>query len=917
MLLGRERELATIGACAVAAAATTIAAGVPVGASARSTAARVIEIVGPTGIGKTALLDDACRQLDERGFRVIRHATTAPERSLPWSTLVAMLEQFEPVLHDALGDAARQHLAAVLAPTPTSQPRPHGVAVAMRELIATAADTPPVALVVDDAQWADAPSAGVLAFVARSLDRHRAVMLLARRSGEPAAIEPSSATAASWNRIELGGLSVDAAAELVRVTTGGRLPRPLLLDLHERSGGHPQFVIEMARELATGVDRQHALRPRVASDAPIALIAALPEATIGVLEHAALSARPTLRSLAAVEFDADVIAALEPAEHAGLVQLVPSDDELLVRFTPPAVAAAVEQRMSTARRHAVNARLADHAPDPIQRAVHLAAARSAPDARVAADLDAGSDLALRRGDARTAIRLAEAAVAATPTGNADERRERLLALAHAQGHGGMINDVLATLDRVEVEPRSDDAARIATVRAPALAELVGLDTAAEFIEDVSTWIAGPWRAIVFRQLAALNRMRDLRLGAATAERVLAAARADGSAEWIATATLAAAAGQAAIGEAVDVDAAIDVADTTPLEGGVVNELIHLLWYTGHPRGVEWTERAIDAATAAGDAVLELNAQLFQANMLVPRGDWQRAEDRVWQVLRHGYPDASERALLGFLLAATGRTEQARTVWGEIVSAELTRGRTNVVMVQAWKAMGAWAIGADDAADQLQHADVLARSIGLHAPRVIAFRRDLVEALIAAGRRDEAHAALERMRADADRNLLANAAADADAAEALLVADDGDDDRAAQLIAQAVKTHDHAGERYELARSLLSAGRLARRAGRRLDARRDLEAAVELFTSFGAQPWTARCHAELQRIGGRPRRSTALTDTERAIAEHAAAGKSNAEIAAEMFVSVRTVESNLSRAYRKLGVRSRVQLAAGMREDIAG
>ena len=228
-------------------------------------------------------------------------------------------------------------------------------------------------------------------------------------------------------------------------------------------------------------------------------------------------------------------------------------------------------------------------------------------------------------------------------------------------------------------------------------------------------------------------------------------------------------------------------------------------------------------------------------MLVPRGDWQRAEDRVWQVLRHGYPDASERALLGFLLAATGRTEQARTVWGEIVSAELTRGRTNVVMVQAWKAMGAWAIGADDAADQLQHADVLARSIGLHAPRVIAFRRDLVEALIAAGRRDEAHAALERMRADADRNLLANAAADADAAEALLVADDGDDDRAAQLIAQAVKTHDHAGERYELARSLLSAGRLARRAGRRLDARRDLEAAVELFTSFGAT-WTARCHA---------------------------------------------------------------------------
>ncbi|HRK48294.1 MAG TPA: hypothetical protein PK324_21880, partial [Nocardioides sp.] len=101
---------------------------------------------------------------------------------------------------------------------------------------------------------------------------------------------------------------------------------------------------------------------------------------------------------------------------------------------------------------------------------------------------------------------------------------------------------------------------------------------------------------------------------------------------------------------------------------------------------------VDAATTAGDATFELNAQLFQANLLVPRGEWQRAEQTVWQTLQHGYPDASERALLGFLLAATGRTEQAIGVWDEIVSAELWRGRTNVAQVQTWRAIGAWAIG---------------------------------------------------------------------------------------------------------------------------------------------------------------------------------------------------------------------------------
>lgn len=698
--------------------------------------------------------------------------------------------------------------------------------------------------------------------------------------------------------------------------TGKRLHRALLLELHERSGGHPQFAIEMATELLAGADRQHALRRRVVSDALAAPLAALPERTLAALEYAALPAVPAVPVLVAATGDKHVIAALEPAENAGLLRIVPYRGELVVQFDPPVVS-AIERQMSTARRQARHARLADVVAEPIQRAVHLAAAASGLDERIAADIESGAALALRRGDPVMAARLGEVAVTVTPPDDRPGVQRRLLALAEAQARARMAADVLATLDQVEVARRSADAGRVALMRLPALAEIHGLDVARAAADEASGWIDGPLRAELFRLLVGLDRLRDLRLSAATAARSLDAAHADGSPSWIATATVAEMAGRAAVGQAVDIDAAIAVASSPAADGHTRNELVHLLWYTGDPRGVEWTERVIAIAAAAGDAAYEFNAQMIQANLLIPRGDWPRAEEAVWRALRHGYPDATERALLGFLSAATGRTERAAAIWDELVSAESTRGRTNTIQVEVWRATAAWASGSADAADRLLRVDELAQSIGFAAPRAIAFRRDAVEALVAAGRHDDAHAVAARMRADAARNGLANATADADAAEAVLVAVDGDDDRAGELIAAAIKVHDQCGERYELARSLLTSGRLARRAGRRADARRDLHAAVELFESFDATPWVRRAADELQWIGGRSRSATALTETERLIAGHAAAGKTNTEIAAEVFVAVRTVEANLSRVYRKLGIRSRAQLADALRRVTAG
>ena len=115
--------------------------------------------------------------------------------------------------------------------------------------------------------------------------------------------------------------------------------------------------------------------------------------------------------------------------------------------------------------------------------------------------------------------------------------------------------------------------------------------------------------------------------------------------------------------------------------------------------------------------------------------------------------------------------------------------------------------------------------------------------------------------------------------------------------------------FERARTLYGRGQAHRRAGHRRDARTDLEAASAIFTELGAKAWLNLATLELGRIGGRPPTGSALTTSERRVAERAAAGQSNRDIAAALMISIRTVESQLSAVYRKLDVRSRTQLAA--------
>jgi DNA-binding CsgD family transcriptional regulator len=194
-----------------------------------------------------------------------------------------------------------------------------------------------------------------------------------------------------------------------------------------------------------------------------------------------------------------------------------------------------------------------------------------------------------------------------------------------------------------------------------------------------------------------------------------------------------------------------------------------------------------------------------------------------------------------------------------------------------------------------------------------FPADLAESLIAVGRYDEAEPIVMWL-AERGRDLGGGRHIGAAArCRGLLLATDGSISAALEQLERAVEAHRPLGIPLELGRTLLVQGRIARRAKRKREARRILEEAVEIFDQLPAPLWAAKARAELTRIGGRRPGGSRLTPTEERIARLAAGGRTNQEIADALFVSVRTIESHLSHAYPKLGVRSRTELAAALDE----
>jgi len=292
--------------------------------------------------------------------------------------------------------------------------------------------------------------------------------------------------------------------------------------------------------------------------------------------------------------------------------------------------------------------------------------------------------------------------------------------------------------------------------------------------------------------------------------------------------------------------------------------------------VRLCNEGIELARQTGREMGESLCRMVLAEVDAYRGEAERSRSEIPELLRAasgvGYAGATHRLTraLASLELACGDAAAARRL-----IAPLFAGVTELDEVLAQLA-GSVAVEALLDSGDLPGADRLTTLLGEHAAAADGATRQLAERC---------------------RGLLFAAA--------------GDLERAIEVLEHAAVTPDppQCVTPFELARTLLALGTVQRRAQRKRDARETLELAAGIFALLGARLWEARTHAELRRIGGRSSSSGELSETERRIVELVVAGRRNRDVAAELSLSPNTVSWNLSKIYRKLGVRSRTELAA--------
>ncbi|MFE2141523.1 ATP-binding protein [Streptomyces sp. NPDC059456] len=872
-------------------------------ADARRGASGVLLLHGEAGIGKTALLDHAAERA--HGVRVLRVEGIESEMEMAFGGLHQL---FLPVMDlvDALPVPQAAALRSVFGLSGDGVRDRFGIGLAVLTLLSEAAADGPLLCLVDDAQWLDQPSVDMLAFAARRLRAEGVVMLFAVRDGAPGAVVKG------LPRMPVDGLDRAAAAELVP-----DLPPYVVDRVIEEARGNPLALIELSAAL-TPAQRAGRLGPSALPDAAAGLpsrlqdgfreqIRRLPEAARTVLLVAAADdtgdltvvLRASGRLGAAVED-------LEPAERAGFVLL---SGEVL-RFRHPLVRYAAYQGAPLVRRIAVHralARALGEAGHAHRRAWHLAAASTGPDEGVAEELERVAEWA----DSRQAMASASAAYerAAQLTADPRARARRLVSAAQRAADAGQDERCGALADRVP-QPLDDpgvaaDFARARAVvelgfRRPATAARILVDSAdltgAERPEMVASLLTDAVHAAFCAGDAALIEEVALRSpalpvlavpaglfggdvpGGLAAARALADAPADGVMDRLMTGIYLQVTG--AHREAREAAAGVVAHCRDQGVGGWLPTALHLLVRT------ELSLGHLDEASARAVEAL----RLAESHDLAHRA-------------------AHLRAALAMPAAVRGEEERVRELTGEALEYTRPRGVGRGTADALW-ARGVLELGlgrADAALEQLE----AARAEVVHPLLCLPLLPDLIEAAVRAGRPERASEAARLLGEWATALGEDSLAAPARRCLALT----GPDGEAEGHFLAALALHE-GGSDHDRARTALLYGEWLRRLRRQIDARDPLRAALDGFERLGARPWADRARTELAAAGGQTGLTApedgpigVLSPQEREVVRLAAAGASNREIGARLFLSPRTVGHHLYRAFPKLGVSSRTELSA--------
>jgi DNA-binding NarL/FixJ family response regulator len=890
-----------------------------------------VVIEGEAGIGKTTLWLQGVRRAAERGIRVLHAQPAESEQKLSYVALADLVVEAFDEVGPALPQVQHRALAgALIRDNAGDGTSARTTATAFVGVLAACAEKGAVLLAVDDVQWLDSASAQTLAFALRRLPPKVGVLLAHRvEAGQDLPLGLARALPESTLlRIAPRPLSLAALHHLVKSRLGASLPRPLLARLADASGGNPFYALEMARALARRGHLEPAQPlpvPRNLEELVVSRIATLSAPARQLALAAAATSQPTLSVLAAaLHPDADFGAALLEAEEA---EVLTSDDER-IRFQHPLLASVIYGSASAERRRQLHKRLALVVSDPEQRARHLALCTREPDEEVAAELEEAAALAARRGAQESAAELFSAAKRLTPPAREEELTSRGLGEAKALLAAGDV----------------DGARKIASEAAGASA--AGLRAEAELLLGDLDWISGSWAgAIEHLENALATEPEDPALAARAYPKLVNYTTHDPTKE-IKRAERALAALSSERVPAAVASVAFDLYWTELLLGhGARRDLFE-----------RWEELEDQAGPDAPKSVIPLiyfhsiddfeaarNRHAVEAEWYRVRGEegwvaerlahlgfvefragrWELAERLVEEActtiaqLERPGPWTTLFRLRSFVDAGRGRIERARATLLPLID-EASRSRRTV-----WESLFLSGLAFVEFADD-DHAAVDAALTRMYRCTEDIGIRDLVpdrseplhvESLVALGEIERAKGALARLeeRGRVFPRLWIDVTLPR--ARAIVLAAGGELEKAITAL-EALDATAAAKLPFDLAWTLLVRGRLHRRAKHRRAAAEALRAALEQFEQLGAPSWVERTRAELDRVGLR-RAPEELTVTERRVAELAASGLTNREVASKAFMSPKTVQANLARVYRKLGISSRAELGARMSKNAVG
>jgi ATP/maltotriose-dependent transcriptional regulator MalT len=899
---------------------------------------RALVLTGEAGIGKSTVWSAGVELAREAGWRVLSARGDQTETGLSFASLTDLLDPALDEVLDRLPAAQRIALeVAMVRRLPDgSQLGPHEVGTAAAAAIRELSGDRPLLLAIDDLPWIDGATVAAFEYALSRLSREGLRVLATQRTASTLAGAPPAPELLppdDVRSVPVTAIDVAAADDLLADRLDLRLPTTILRGLVERSGGNPFWILEFGAALRRGDgdgDQAALPIPTALTDLVRERLGSLPpDARQALVVTAALPQPSPALVIRALSRQADdPIGAVERAVADGVLTV--SESQRLRPAHPLLGAAALDALLPLARA-GLHRRLAELVEDPEQRARHvMLAAGEPPDAETADQLADGAEAARGRGAVSSAIELADLAIRFTPPdlvkaltqrqvataelhymrGDVEKACE-LAAAAWAAGTGAeppvrrramaLLNHTLLYTQGPPAAQQVVDEALAASaddprLRSLALAFNADLNSASDPVDARHAAIeairicddlgAEADRTAAGMALMALLQI-DMFAGRGVDRSLIErAAAAQAAQRWIPFIDRAEVHLGLTIKYVDDLDTARDVLTRMAREAREVGETsatlilqAHLAYtevQAGRPGAARAALAAFDeAAREAGPGIGEpASLTVSRALLAIMEGDLDGGEAILLAALDRLPPIPLVRMIMDTPLATIALLR------GDV-------GRAITLL--------------DGVLEQ-------ARAVHLNEPAVRGRPEgDLGQALVTAGRLDQAEAVASELAEIGERLGRPTLSGIALRVRGLIAAARGELDEAAELLTRAVQAHAASPLPIERGRSLLALGQVQRRRKAKTEARQALQDALDCFESHGHRPFAQLAEAELAR-GQRAGAGSVLTASEQRVADLVAGGFTNREVAARLSMSVRTVESHVASVFRKLGVRSRTELA---------